>query len=308
MTLMSSLPHRIGRASLLAVFVLFTACLASARQSGPTQTQGAAASEPAVFHDLIAPDQLTFLADYDGKMPGDIARDKRFRQLEKLITPPTYDFYHRDRELSEVRDLVLDEAPMPITVRDGRYFMVATAGGPNQNLSGRGFIWIDLKTGIGLGGVYFRPSNGEPTPTLTIFSRQLTDTYLGIGQLPPEFLEDLNQWALIAKVHATSPRYFIPANKKKYALIHDEDYCGHAAGTAAPPQDECEEMNAEAADADLEAAWFMKATGNLSDATAHLLEPDYTAWIALRQRTCGAGLACRILYTRRRTQQVLGRQ
>ncbi len=107
-----------------------------------------------------------------------------------------------------------------------------------------------MQTGIGLGGVYFRPSNGEPTPTLTIFSRQLSDTYLGMSQLPPEFLQDLNQWALIAKVHATSPRYFIPANKKKYALVHDGDYCEHAAGTAAPPEDECEEMNAEAADAD----------------------------------------------------------
>jgi uncharacterized protein YecT (DUF1311 family) len=174
-------------------------------------------------------------------------------------------------------------------------------------MNGRGFIWIDMQTGIGLGGIYFKPSNGEPTPTLAIYSKQLTDTYLAMSQLPPELLVDLNQWALIAKVHATSPRYFISANKKKYALIHDLDYCAHAAGMPAPPANECEEMTAEAADADLEAAWFMKATGNRSDATAFLLEPEYTAWIGWRQGICGAGLACRIVYTRRRVNELLGR-
>ena len=309
MTLISRLPYRIGRASLVAVTLFFVAALAGAQQPDAGQTQPAPPPlppQPAVFHDLLPTGDLGFLADYDGKMPRDIVRDKRFRQIEKLITPPTYYFYHHDRELTETRDLVLDEAPIPISVRDGRYVMVATVGGRDQNMTGRGFIWIDMQTGIGLGGVYFKPINGEPTPTLTIFSRQLTDTYLGMSQLPPEFLVDLNQWALIAKVHPTSPRYFIPANKKKYALVHDGDYCAHAEGTPAPPQDECEEMNAEAADADMEAAYFMKETGHLSDATAYLLESDFSAWIALRQRTCGAGLACRVVYTRRRVRELLG--
>jgi hypothetical protein len=315
MTLISRLPYRIGRASLVAVTLLLIAALAGAQQPDAGQTQPVAPAQPtppplpqqpAVFHDLLPTGDLGFLADYDGKMPKEIERDKRFRHIEALITPPTYYFYHHDRELSETRDLVLDEAPMPISVRDGRYVMVATVGGPDQNMTGRGFIWIDMQTGIGLGGVYFRPSNGEPTPTLTIFSRQLTDTYLGMNQLPPEFLVDLNQWALIAKVHATSPRYFIPANKKKYALVHDGDYCEHAEGTPAPPQDECEEMNAEAADADLEAAYFMKETGHLSDATAYLLESDFSEWMTLRQRTCGTGLACRVVYTRRRVRELLG--
>jgi hypothetical protein len=310
MTLIFGLPHRIGLASILAATLLLAAALAGAQQPDAGQAQPAPPSlppQPAVFHDLLPTGELGFLADYDGKMPKEIERDKRFRQLEKLITPSAFYFYHRDRELSEVRDLVLDEAPMPISVRDGRYVMVATVGGPDQNMTGRGFIWIDMQTGIGLGGVYFKPINGEPTPTLTIFSKQLTDTYLGLSQLPSEFLTDLGQWALIAKVHETSPRYFIPANKKKYALIHDGDYCAHAEGVPAPPQDECEEMNAEAADADLEAAWFMKATGNLSDATAYLLQPDFGAWVAWRQRTCGAGLSCRVVYTRRKTRELLGR-
>jgi hypothetical protein len=37
-----------------------------------------------------------------------------------------------------------------------------------------------------------------------------------------------------------------------------------------------------------------------------LLESDYSAWIALRQRTCGPGLACRVVYTRRKTRELLG--
>lgn len=310
MTLMFRLPRRIGPASFVAVSLLALATLAGAQQPDAGETQAAPPvlpQQPAVFHNLIPTAELGFLAGYDGKMPRELERDKRFRHIEGQITPATTYFYHHDRDLSETRDLVLDEEPLPVSVRDGRYVMVSSAGGPNQNMHGRGFIWIDMQTGIGLGGVYFRPSNGEPTPTLTIFSKQLTDTYLGINQLPPEFLADLNQWALIAKVHATSPRYFIPANKKKYALIHDFDYCAHPAGTAAPPADECEEMNAEAADADLEAAWFMKATGHLSDATAYLLAPDYTAWMAVRARACGAGLACRVVYTRRKTMELLGR-
>jgi len=309
MTLNSELPYRIGRVRLLAATLLALVTFAGAQQPDAGQTQPAAppVPSPAVFQNLIPTDQLGFLAGYDGKMPKEIVRDKRFRQLEKLITPSAYYFYHRDKELSEARDEVLDERPIPISVRDGRYVMVASAGGPDQHMSGRGFIWIDMQTGMGLGGIYFKPSNGEPTPTLAIFSKQLTDTYLGMSQLPPEFLVDLNQWALLAKVNPTSPRYFIPANKKKYALIHDGDFCAHAAGAPAPPENECEEMNAEAADADLEAAYFMKQTGHLSDATAFLLDPEFNAWIAFRERTCGAGLACRVVYTRRRTQQVLGR-
>ncbi|HUB51537.1 MAG TPA: hypothetical protein VL986_05290 [Terracidiphilus sp.] len=311
MTPICSLPRRIGPVSLVAVTLVLTAAFTGAQQPDAGQTQPAPPPQPlppAVFQNLIPLDQLIFLAGYDGKMPQEIERDKRFREIEKLVTPNTFYFYHRDRELSETRDLVLDERPIPVSVRDGRYVMVASAGGADAHMSGRGFIWIDMQTGEGLGGIYFKPSNGEPTPTLAIYSRQLTDTYLGMSQLPPEFLTDLNQWAMLARVNPTSPRYFIPANKKKYPLIHDLDYCAHAAGMPAPPQQECDELNAEAADADLEAAYFMKATGNLSDATAWLLNPDYTSWIAFRARTCGAGLACRIVYTRRRTQQVLGRQ
>jgi uncharacterized protein YecT (DUF1311 family) len=261
---------------------------------------------PASFQHTLPAAQLAFLKDYDGKMPSELHKDNRFRELEKQITPSTRYFYHYDKSLPDVRDEVLDNDPMPICVRDGRFVMIGTAGGPDQHMFGRGFLWFDIQQGIGLGGIYFHPTNGEPTPTLAIFSRQLTDTSLSMGQLPPDFFADFTQWAGLARVHPVSPRYFIPANGRKYVLLHDEDYCWHPEGTPGPDPDECQQQNADAADDDMTAAYFMKETGNASDATAYMLDPDQLAWIGVRDRTCGAGLVCRIRVTRERTRVLLG--
>jgi hypothetical protein len=48
------------------------------------------------------------------------------------------------------------------------------------------------------------------------------------------------------------------------------------------PQDECEELNSQAAAADLVAAYFMSETGNAANATAWMLGPGQVAWIGLR--------------------------
>jgi uncharacterized protein YecT (DUF1311 family) len=204
---------------------------------------------------------------------------------------------------------MLEGAPLPIDIRDGRYVMVASHGGPY--LSGRGFLWFDMKEGIALGGVYFHPTNGEPTPTLAIFSRQLKQTSLSMSQLPPAFAEDLSQWVLVAGLRWVSPRYFIPENGKKYALLHDEDYCAHPDNAPPPDQDQCEQLNAEAADADLSAADFMAQTNNAANATAWMLSPAQVAWIGVRNQSCGVGpnsLLCRIRLTRQRTRVVLIQQ
>ena len=126
---------------------------------------------------------------------------------------------------------------MPIDIREGRYVMVSSHSGPY--LAGKGFLWFDMKEGIALGGVYFHPTNGEPTPTLAIFSRQLQETSLSMSQLPPAFAEDLAQWVLVAGVKMISPRYFIPENGKKYVLLHDEDYCAAPENAPAPDPDRC---------------------------------------------------------------------
>jgi len=269
---------------------------------------------PAVFQNPIPGAQLAFLNDYGGRMTNDVLKDKRFHKLMKKVVPSTTYHYGRDMPLMETVETLLDGAPLPVDIRDGRYVMVASQGGPY--LSGKGFLWFDMQDGIALGGVYFHPVNGEPTPTLAIFSRQLQDTSLWMGQLPPAFVQDVAQWALIAGPQLVSPRYFIPANGWKYPLLHDEDYCAHPADAPAPPQDRCEELNAEAADADMEAAWFMEQSRNAANATAWKttmgvapgMAPGLGGWIAVRDKRCRSGpnrLQCRIQMTRQQTQTLL---
>jgi hypothetical protein len=259
---------------------------------------------PADFQNRIPSGQLAFLTDYAGKMPQELRKDKRFKALEKLVTPNTEWHYGSDKSLTTARDELLDTPQLPIDVRNGRYVMIATHG--PAMLAGRMFLWFDIQDGIGLGGFYFHPSNGEPTPTVTVYSRQLTTTTLGMSQLPLEFEVDLDQWLLEGRMPQISPRYFIPANGRKYVLEHDEDYCGYPEGAPPPDPDECAQMNADAADADMNAAYFMQETHNQANATAWMLGPDQVEFLTVRTNRCGGALACRITVTRQRTGVLLG--
>jgi uncharacterized protein YecT (DUF1311 family) len=262
---------------------------------------------PVVFQKPIPSDQMAFLNDYAGKMPKELKKDKRFHALVKLAIPRTEYHYGSDKSLSDASDELLGTDGLPIEVRDGRYVMVGTHGG--SYLAGKTFLWFDMKDGIALGGIYFHPTNGEPAPTLTIFSRQIADTALSIGQLPMDFAEDLDQWAMEAHVPEISPRYFIPENGKKYVLEHDEDYCWHPPDALPPQEDRCEQENADAADADMNAAYFMQETHNQANATAWMLGEDQVAWIGFRDRSCGVGqvgVSCRIRVTHERTGVLLG--
>jgi hypothetical protein len=254
---------------------------------------------PANFQNPFPPADLAFLNDYAGRMGKELRKDKRFRALMKQMVPRTTYHYGRDMPLSEAIEAALDSQTLPVDVREGRYVTVGSNGG--SYLLGRGFLWFDMQSGIALGGFFFRPTNGEPTPTLTIFSRQLNQTELVSSQLPLAFLQDESQWAAIAGVPQISPRYFIPGNGKKYALIHDEDFCR---GTSQRPDAACEQMNADAADADMNAAYFMAQTHNQANATAWMLDGEQIAWIGLRDRTCFGpnSLGCRIRITRLRTR------
>ena len=264
---------------------------------------------PVVFQNPIPSDQLAFLSGYAGQQTRDLEKDKRFRSLMKAAIPRTEYHYGRDMSLSAAVDNVLDGSKLSVALREGRYMSVSGHQGPY--LRGRGFLWFDLQDGIMLGGFYFEPTNGEPTPTLTLFSRQLTDKTLVASQLPPAFVQDLYQWIKAERVPTVSPRYFIPDNGKKYALLHDEDYCWHPDNAPGRPQDVCERMNADAADADMNAAYFMKETRNAANATAWMLEPEQVAWVGYRDRTCGLGpdrWRCRIRITRERTWVLLGHE
>ncbi len=257
----------------------------------------------AVFQNRIPADQLAFLSGYAGATPTELMKDKRFKALMKLITPRTTYHYGRDMSLSDTIETMFDGTPFPVQIREGRYVTVGSHGG--TYLSGRGMLWFDMQEGIGLGGVYFHPVNGEPTPTLAVFSRQLKQTELGSSQLPVPFQQDLEHWSAMANLPTITVRYLVPETGRKYVLVHDEDYGGQAPGQPPPPPDICQEMNADAADADMNGAYFMKESGNAANATAWRLMPDQMAWIGVRDRTCGAGLACRITITRRRTRALL---
>jgi uncharacterized protein YecT (DUF1311 family) len=259
---------------------------------------------PANLKDLIPVDQLTFLKDYDQQPTKALVKDKRFKNLMKLAISHTEYHYGRDMSLSDAVQTVLDDSTLAVVVREGRY--VSVYGNSSPYLSGRTFLWFDMQTGVALGAFYFHPTNGEPSPTVTVFSRQLTDHDLSMGQLPEPFVDDLQQWEDGARIPQISPRYFIPENGKKYVLTHDEDYCWRPPGSFPADQDACQEMNASAADDDMNAAYFMQETGNVANATAWMLGPDQVAWIGMRDSTCGAGLACRIRITHERTRVLMG--
>ena len=261
---------------------------------------------PVAFENQIPAADLAFLKDFDGHPAKELLKDKRFKQLLKQVIPKSEYHYGRDMPLSEASDAVLWGSKIPIQIRDNRY--VTVSGEQGAYLSGRGFLWFDLQTGIAFGGVYFHPTNGEPSPTLAVFSKQLSEQSLSMSQLPLPFAQDLSNWVATSDARWVSPRYFIPANGKKYVLLHDEDFCDHPTNAPAPDQNKCMKLNEEAADADVNAAYFMSETHNAANATAWMLGPDQTAWIGLRDQTCGSTLQCRIRITRQRTRVLIRRR
>ena len=215
--------------------------------------------------------------------------------------------YGHDMALAEAMDAVIKGSPQPVQIRDGRYLMVSGLKGPY--LAGRGFIWMDLQDGISLGGFYFHPTNGEPTPTVNIFSRQVKEQTLALSQLPPTFFQDLLQWSVDSRVPPVTPRYFITGSNKKILLEHDEDYCASVGGIAVALPPACEQMNADAADVDLNAAYYLDQTHHATNATAWMITgTDMAEWLQLRANTCKAGpdpLRCRIRMTRERIHVVI---
>jgi hypothetical protein len=160
-----------------------------------------------------------------------------------------------------------------------------------------------------LGGFYFHPTNGEPTPVVNVFSRQVKEDALKLSQLPPAFAEDLSQWTIDSRIPPVTTRYFISGANRKILLEHDEDYCAPGAGVPPP---NCQQMNATAADLDLDAAYYLEQTNHATNATAWMInDQDQEAWLQVRESTCRVGpdpLGCRIRMARERTQIILRRR
>jgi hypothetical protein len=262
--------------------------------------------DPATFQNRIPPDQLAFLNGLAGTASGDAVRDKQFRKLMRSVIPDCVFHYGWDMSLSDSVEKVLTGSTLQVEIRDARYVMVPGRSGPY--LGGRGFLWFDLQEGIALGAFYFHPTNGEPTPTVTVFSKQVKEKSLGMSQLPPEFEADLIQWSRQSRVPPLTTRYFITGLNKRILLEHDEDYC---ATPGAPDDDACQQMNADAADIDLTAAYYLDQVNYATNATAWMIVGDeQTIWIRTRDNTCRVGpepLRCRARLTRERTKVILNR-
>jgi uncharacterized protein YecT (DUF1311 family) len=288
------------------------------------QTQQAPPSEPPVpvpppppfdinlFENRIPAPALAFLTQFSGAPSGDLYRDHQFKHIIGSHIPNCMFHYGRDMPLSDALDNVLPHSHVPVQIRDNRYVLISGERGPY--LGGRGFLWIDTQDGIVLGGFFFRPTNGEPTPTLAVFSRQVKtkDRSLATSQLPPAFMDDLSQWSRQSGVAPVTTRYFLTGNDKRILLEHTEDYCASSPdpNVPPPPPDQCAEMNANAAEIDMNAAYYLEQVNYATNATAWMIQGnDQVAWLAIRDRTCiGPNpLPCRIRMTRERTRVIVTR-
>jgi uncharacterized protein YecT (DUF1311 family) len=278
----------------------------AASQDAPSKVELAVPPSPVAFQNTVPASELTFLNSYAGRPTDELTKDKQFKNLIKKLVPNTTYHYGTDMSLEGAIDEVLHKSEVPVEIMGGRYLIAAGNRGPY--LGGAGFYWIDLQAGIILGGFYFHPTNGEPTPTLTIFSRQLQDKFLSMSQFPAEFSAAVSSWSAAFHIPPVTAMYFIPNNGKKYVLIHDEDFCGESDGGSMRAANACSQMNVQAADLDMNAAYFMKETNNAANATAWMLEPDQIDWLQLRDRSClGPNLfVCRVVMTRQRTRVLIG--
>jgi uncharacterized protein YecT (DUF1311 family) len=312
MTALRSLPNSTGHVSrctfaaacLFSVLMLSSRVHAQAGASGPTQPDNATALtyDKAIFQSPVPADQLAPLTQFTGAPTNDLIRDKQFRKLMKNFIPDVMFHYGRDMPLDEALDMALKGSREPVQLRENRYLILS--GDRGEYLSGRGFLWIDLQDGIGVGGFFFHPTNGEPTPSLTVFSKQIRQNALSLGELPPAFAQVLGQWAGASRIPPITTRYFIGGLKKRILLEHDEDYCSPADGNVAPPGGVCEQMLADAADLDLNTANYLEQVHHATNATAWMINgDDQIAWLQVRNNSCGLGpnpLGCRVRMTRAR--------
>jgi len=299
------------RVRLFAALVLMAVVILppdAAAEPQPQETQPPVLKyDKAIFQNPIPSEQLAFLYHFAGIPANDVVRDKQYRRLMHSVLPDCTFHYGWDMSPSDAFEKVLTGSPLPVQIRDGRYLTVS--GRSRPYLRGRGFVWIDLQEGIALAAFYFHPTNGEPTPTVTVFSRQVFEESLRMSQLPPAFAEALSLWSAESGVPPVTTRYFIGGSNRKILLEHDEDYCAPVDAALASPADDCDQSNADAADIDLNAAYYLDQTSHATNATAWMIVgDDQVAWIQFRDNTCRIGadrLRCRIRMTRERIHVIL---
>ena len=315
--------------SVLAFGLLMVATLlnAAAQQSVPPpppdqEAPAHVAPVPAVFEDRIAADRLTFLKQFEGMQAGKVMKDKQFREMLGAVVPDCKLHYGWDMPLMEVLDAAMEGSKIPVQIREGRYLVMSGRNGSYVD----GLIWVDLQEGIGLGGFYFHPTDSEPTPTVAIFSRQVRteEKSIAMGQLPGAFADDLGRWSDGFRIPPITTRYFLTGSNLRVLLEHDEDHCGAGHETPGPAPApgrtarrggpgaqarRCEQMNAQAADIDLETAYYLQQVNYQTNAAAWMfVRRELADWIQDRDTACKAGpdpLGCHIRMTREHTHVIL---
>ena len=174
--------------------------------------------------------QLAWLSAYDGKLARDVIYDSHYLQLIQEAVPDAIFHYGEDMPLADAIQSVLDDSDVPFTLRDGRYAVLSSRR--EITTRGRGLLWIDFQQGVAFGAIFFHPNNGEPTPTLTVFSKELGGTITKETQLPAAFLQDLNHWEIEKAIPPSTTSYLINAFGWKSVLMHDSDACKKASATS----------------------------------------------------------------------------
>ena len=263
------------------------------------------AYSPAIFAKPVDPSQLAFLKQYAGRTTSDMLRDKAAKKMLWSFIPSCEFHYGRDMPLKDAFEMVTDHSRDTVDLVDDRYLAFYGESGPY--LSGKGAMWVDLQTGIALGVFFHTPTNGEPTPCLVVFGNQVQETALRYTQMPPSFIDFMSRWTARRLVPPITPRYFIGGNKKRILLEHDEDFCvPYGDSPSAHPA--CDEATADAADLDVNAAYYLDKIHYATNGTAWMLGPDQVAWLQFRDTSCGSvadRLSCRIRVTRERTHVIL---
>jgi hypothetical protein len=278
----------------------------AARANAPLMVTPEGSFDKAAFSPLLLPRDLQGLKDLAGMRSGEAWKDRQLRHALKDIIPGCMFHYGRDMPLDQALDTVMAGSSTPVQLIDSRYLVVSGANGPY--LAGRGFVWIDLQDGLGLGGFFFHPTNGEPTPTVAVFSRQVNDGLLAESEMPPAFLIELANWSARDSIPAVATQYFLTGGNQRVLFEHDEDFCAPANEGMLPLGSDCEQMNADAADVDEVAAYYLDQVNYKTNATAWMIGPDQRDFLVVRDRTCGGvvdPLACRIRVTREHTRVIL---
>ncbi len=221
------------------------------------------------FAKPIAGTPLGILKEYAGQPANGLVRQQGFRDLVSEVVPYVPFHLGSDIPLPNAIEIFFLASTSPLEIREGRYAMLNGVRGMGGR--GRAFLWADTQGEIALAGIFFYPSNGEPSPTLTIFSRKVDQAAPGMSHFPAAFIRDLNRWQEAEGVPPVTTRYFINALGEKTVLVHDEDFCSRPTAMPAPASDVCKQMNADARAIDREATAFLKQTHSASNATAHMI-------------------------------------